>query len=474
MNISFLLLSYHSSYFNTHLKTNLEPFTPPQRPQINFPTMAIADDSQAKPSASQGPSDDREEEIKSGSFSPNSNSSVGSDSGGDPTSFRTQVGDRLSSLTDVVNENLIIVRYATFSTVFLLGAYGIANTPLFYRYKNLNDIANKVFTKRRRIHGRLVGVLDSTNNIALSSRQFASTSSQSSEHWNDAAAISSSVLHPNGGNDYTQTQQQQKPITVLFRHSSPMERLLTQSAMERILQFTTAREESTSLLYSSSNTHRNLLPIELAGIVSPPTIAPTNHRHSSVLSATLTNGSSTSSSTQSSSLVPEVLQSLIEKKTRVSLQMLALRTAPSTNNNGTKKSTSPSMMDESNIHSAICHLHYRKPNQWFSTTNLGLELVQRGQALVNQDGLVIPTKDDNNAALIDFNPTVKQLQKDSTFISQLEEAEFAAWKLREGVWSSTQMRALRKEYAEEEAYLNSSLWSKLKRGFSWIIGASRK
>ena len=235
------------------------------------------------------------------------------------------------------------------------------------------------------------------------------------------------------------------------------------------MQFTTARQESTSLLYSSStNMHRNLLPIELAGIVSPPTIAPS----ASVLSTTLTKGPSTPSNNPTSSLVPEVLQSLIEKKTRVSLQMIALRTSPSTN--GTKKSTSPAIIDENNIHSAICHLNYRKPTQWFSTTNLELELVQRGQALVNKDGVVIPTKDDNNASLIDFNPTVKQLQNDSTFISQLEEAEFAAWKSREGVWSSPQMRELRKEYAEEEEYLNSSLWSRLKRGLSWIIGTSRK
>jgi hypothetical protein len=428
--------------------------------------MANNDETPPPPSASHEPCD-----IKAGNSSSSSPGSSSSDSGADPT-LRKQIGTHLSTLTDVVNDNLIIIRYATFSTVFLLGAYGVANTPLFYRYKNLNGIASKVFTKRQRIHGRIVGVYP---NVESSGRQlFTSTSSQSSKYWTDATATTSSSAM-----NSTQQQQQQKPITILFRHSSPIERLLTQSAMEKILQFTSASGKSSSpsgLLYSSSNPHRNLLPIELAGIVSPPTIA-TNNSASSVLSATLTKGSSPSSSPISSQ-VPEVLQSLIEKKARVSLQMLALRTISDTN--GKDKYAPSSMMDENNnMHSAICHLSYRKPNQWFSTTNLGLELVQKGQALVNQDGLVIPneTSDNNNTAsftLIDFNPTVKQLQQDSTFISQLEEAEFAAWKSKEGVWSSSQMRELRKEYVEEEEYLNSSLWSRVKRGLSWIIGKSKR
>jgi len=304
-----------------------------------------------------------------------------------------------------------------------------------------------VFTKRKRIHGRLIGVADSTNNNVAGFATDGSTTSLST---------------------------QQTPITILFRHSSPIERLLTQSAMEKILQFTTARVKSTpsGLLYSPLNTNRHLLPIELAGICLPPTIASTYYNSASVLSPTLTKGPSMSSSSTSSQL-PELLQSLIEQNARVSLQMLALRT-DSSSTNGTERSTSSLLMDENGMHSAICHLSYRKPNQWFSTTNLGLELVQRGQALVNQDGLVIPTKDDDNAALIDFNPTVKQLQADSTFISQLEEAEFEAWKSREGVWSSSQMRELRKEYVEEEEYLNNSLWSRIKRGLSWIVGKSRK
>ena len=379
---------------------------------------------------------------------------VSSESGGEST-FRTQVGRHLSTLTDVVNDNLIIVRSATFATVFLVGAYGIANTPLFYRHKNLNDIASKVFTKRQRIHGRIVGILDS-NKVA------------SSNVWNDASVASSSTLNKIG-NDITQTHQKQKPVTILFRHSSVMERLLPQSAMESILQFSSGRNLSPSgLINSSSKAPRNLLPIELAGIVSFSLPTTNTNTASKVLSQSLSKGASFKSSSQQ---VPEALQSLIDKKVRVSLQMLALRSVK-TPRSGAEESTT-TMMDESRTFAAICHLSYKKPNQWLNTTNLGLELIQRGQALVNQEGLIVP-EEHGNSELIDFNPTIKQLHADSSFISKLEEAEFKAWKAKEGAWSSLEMRELRKEYVEEDRYLNSSLWSKMKNGLKWIIGIGRK
>jgi hypothetical protein len=376
---------------------------------------------------------------------PPPSTSGGADSSVDVT-LRSKVGSRISFLSDFVNDNLIIIRYATFSTVFIVAAYGVANTPLFYRYKNLNDIPSKVFTNRKWIHGRVVGLLE---------RGSRSSTSPSATDWKDTSASATAI-----DDDNLTKEQQQQPITILFRHSSPMERLLTESAMERVLKFTSASGKTSSaasgLLYSASNTQRNLLPIELAGVVSAPSTA------SSFMSTNLTKVSSKS---PSSSQTQEELQSLIEKKARVSLQMLALR----------KENTSLSRTDENKMHSAICHLSYRQPTQWFNN-NLGLELVKRGQALVNPDGLVIPTKDSGaTTTLIDFNPTVKQLQQDSTFISQLEEAEFAAFQSKVGVWSSKQMRELlRREYVEEEEYLHNSWLSRMQRGLDWLLGRSKR
>ena len=136
----------------------------------------------------------------------------------------------------------------------------------------------------------------------------------------------------------------------------------------------------------------------------------------------------------------------------------------------------------------ICHAHYRQPKQWFTTTNIALEMVQLGQASINSCGMVVPLSDTNSnsrdveqqtsTAIIittttdNFNPTVKQLQQDTKFLSQLEEAEYTAWKEKKGMWSSTlnNRELLRMEYVEEEEYEKNqwSVWGLVKRGWEWL------
>ena len=117
-------------------------------------------------------------------------------------------------------------------------------------------------------------------------------------------------------------------------------------------------------------------------------------------------------------------------------------------------------------------------------------MVQKGQAWINASGMVVPlsnidadvkdnTKDDpsnrrressDSSIIIDYNPTVKQLQSDTKFISQLEEAEYTAWKSKLGMWSSNQVRELRNEYIEEEN-LKKNSWSiitLIKRGWDFV------
>ena len=73
----------------------------------------------------------------------------------------------------------------------------------------------------------------------------------------------------------------------------------------------------------------------------------------------------------------------------------------------------------------------------------------------------------DSSIIIDYNPTVKQLQSDTKFISQLEEAEYIAWKSKLGMWSSNHVRELRGEYIEE----GNSSWSiisLIKRGWDFV------
>ena len=392
--------------------------------------------------------------------------------------IKQQCGKQLSNITDLINDNLIVVRYATFSTVLLLGAYGIANTPLFYRHKNVMDIPISAFTKRKYLHGRIVGVVERSNGIV--GRSSSSTSSTSSSSNGVASLLSSSLQRDtisstdgssgerkkNASDSDKHEDVQRHPIVLLFRHSSPMERLLSKSAMERLLKF---NGQSTGL-YSSANPHRNLLPIELAGLITPPFTS-----SQSILSSSLTGLSSFNTFT--------LIDDLIQQQTKVSIQLLAQRVAAASNQK-IKKEEGDRYMDEERVqNTAICHLHYKQPKQYFwQTTNAGLEMVQRGEAWTS--GVVVhlsniedtsssankPKANESTTIIIDYHPTVKQLQDDTKYISQLEEAEYKAWQSKIGMWSSKHIREIRKEYIEyeEEEKNKWSLMSLLKRGFDFV------
>ena len=148
-------------------------------------------------------------------------------------------------------------------------------------------------------------------------------------------------------------------------------------------------------------------------------------------------------------------------------------------------------IDEDMKSTVICHVHYRQPNQWFTSTNVSLELVKMGQAWVNASGMVVPLsapvtttkqsaqltkiygskrnheENKNDTHIMNFIPTVKQLQKDAEFMSQLEQAEFSSWKSKVGMWSSPRARELRREYLEEEKLLKSRL-SSLSGFWGWL------
>lgn len=55
-------------------------------------------------------------------------------------SWRQVVGRGMHYVSDVINENIVAARYATMASIVLLSAYGIASTPLFYRFKTVKDI----------------------------------------------------------------------------------------------------------------------------------------------------------------------------------------------------------------------------------------------------------------------------------------------------------------------------------------------
>ena len=354
--------------------------------------------------------------------------------------IRQRLGGTFSSISDTINSNLIIIRYGTIGSIVLLGAYGIANTPLFYRYKSLWDIPESKWMRRKWIHGRIAGVVNN--------KKYATHVPQTANEGKGLTSLLSSSLQKEA-DDKTHTrlessttnrsQSSAQPVVILFRHSSPIERLLTQSAMNKVLSFT--GKPSSRMLYSSSNPQKKLLKVELAGIAHA----------------------------QYTMALDGLLSRLAADNAQVSIQLLAQRA------NASSYNLKQRVFKEEG--SALCHVTYRKPNQWFSSTDIALEMVKLGHAVISSS--VVPKscekndqKSKNETIIINFNPTPKQLQHDAAFMSQLEEAEYSAWKSKIGVWSLENMRALKPEYEEEERHVNNlwstKAWNVLEKCWSWI------
>lgn len=60
-------------------------------------------------------------------------------------SLRQVVGSSMEGFSKLVNENLIAARYGASATIFLLTAYGLSNTPLFFRFRIVSEIPGGSF-----------------------------------------------------------------------------------------------------------------------------------------------------------------------------------------------------------------------------------------------------------------------------------------------------------------------------------------
>jgi len=131
------------------------------------------------------------------------------DSIGNTSSVRSIVGDSINKVTNLINENIILARYATITSVVLLTSFGMIKSPLFFRYKRVCDIPSYQFLNRKNIHGRIVGTLNTGE----------------------------------GG-----------PIICFVRHLSPVGRLVPRSYSKGRI----------------STDAKDLLKVEIAGVIAPP------------------------------------------------------------------------------------------------------------------------------------------------------------------------------------------------------------
>jgi len=74
-------------------------------------------------------------------------------------STKSLIGNLFDSGSDWINENKLLFRYATFSSIAVLGVYGLLNTPFFFRFKDAEKIPAYYFKRRKKLHCRIVHVV---------------------------------------------------------------------------------------------------------------------------------------------------------------------------------------------------------------------------------------------------------------------------------------------------------------------------
>jgi hypothetical protein len=69
------------------------------------------------------------------------------------SSVRGVVGETMHSFTELINDNMIAARYGVAASVMLLTAYGLSNTPLFFRFRTVSEVPgnSRIVYARRNI-----------------------------------------------------------------------------------------------------------------------------------------------------------------------------------------------------------------------------------------------------------------------------------------------------------------------------------
>jgi hypothetical protein len=329
-------------------------------------------------------------------------------------SLRSDIGKSFSFLSNLIEDNIVFARLAGKASIVFLTAYGLYKTPIFFRYRRVSDIPAYKFTRRKTVHGRIVGIVqpDFTQRMSMN---------------NGAKPI---------------------PITCLVRHLSPMGRLMNKPAFE----FLTKNSPSIGK-YTNVEDAKDLLKVEIAGIQSPPFY---------FASSTTNEG------------VNEWLQGLADQKARISCQLISRRivdtqemlkvTQQSGDSHHQRKygisqpvEKSTTEHDPEMQHIAVCKVSFRPSTSIFQK-DLASSLVAYGRANV-APGMHI---DIPGRPTVDGSMSLEDAEKDVQYIDKLSELEYKAVKSKTGMWSIESIRSSRPdlvEFAKEEE--TATWWKKI-------------
>ena len=357
--------------------------------------------------------------------------------------LRGQVGHASVVFSDWINDNLIMVRYVGLAAIGVLTAYGLSQTPLFFRYRTVAEIPAHHFRTRRCLRGRLLRRDDKSDTTR------------------------------------TTSTQQPQPIRCWIRHLSPAERFLSPRLFERLVL---SWNPAAAVGISPRHNKRDLLHVEIAGLESIVV------------------------NTGGSAGADAWLDQLARQHTAVTVQLLGRRrivrqddeqhqslttsttmttTTPHHHHTNKKKrqipglseahsqmasSSSLSINDDATDQIAVARLYFRPQRfQWLST-DLGYHMVRWGRANICEQGLfggttsTTTTSSSSSSSLHDTSHAVKDLRADAAYMDRLAAAELQAAAESRGQWADPTIRQERRDVVQEaEFQASASIWQKLWR-----------
>lgn len=341
-------------------------------------------------------------------------------------SIRSSLGSVSTTLSDAINQNLAVARSAALAATGLLAAYGLAQTPLFFRYRTVSELPSHYFRSRQTLSCRLVKAVVPAEHTNL-------------KH------------HPTA-------------IYAHVRHLSPAETLLPLPIFQQLMKM-----HPTVAITGSRHDEqdRELMMIQIAGIER----LASDKQETRAAGKSLMNQISIAPTLQYSLLESapyDWLSRMAANRARVSCQLIGRITRPEPEQKGPiKQFLSKGSNRSSTDDIAVVKLYYRpNPLQVFSS-DVAETLVRDGRATVSERGLCLPVP--SHQIVADTSGTVRDAQRDADYLQEtLEAAEFEAIQECLGMWSDEQIREARADEVEEVAFRTTApLWKKVWR---WMRG----
>jgi hypothetical protein len=370
------------------------------------------------------------------------------------------------AISDLMNDNLLVARYGLMASIALLTAYGISQSPLLFRYRTVAEIPANYFLDRRILHCRLVA--------------HETTDAQRTTLWCRHLSLAERLLAPIWWKNRppTNAPSSSTPSAVNKKDCIPFQLVGLEAPIILPTDIDDSTKESSSsaagslLRFMSTTAKDQAEPgtSTTAGLSRPPTAAffldELVKRPTYVSCQLMARGVVTATKEPAGSISNDA----IAKKRPIPGHIVSSTGAQTTT--GTTTATIPSSSDQM---LAFGKIWYRPkgPFQVFAT-DLGLQLVERGEAVVAtglyggsvHPGLEIVVDHDDQHTSI--KKSGKQLHRDAMYVAQtLADGEKAACRKARGVWNNELYRRQRQDFVNDVEFWDRASWPR--KLWRWMV-----